>query len=109
MAVYTRERKSLLSSQARVQSPWVKVTIGDYTFGVFSRDIKKKAAADGNFYTAYNVQYPNYVQDLTVTKVNGQVNQYTLNIKYPIRPQDDPNFFEKVFNLFSITGQVVSI
>ena len=107
MAVYTRERKSLLSSQARVQSPWVKVTIGDYTFGVFSRDIKKRAAADGNFYTAYNVQYPNYVQDLTVTKVNGQVNQYTLIIKYPIRPQDDPNFFEKVFSSVSSSRKIV--
>lgn len=107
MAVYTRERKSLLSSQARVQAPWVKVTIGDYTFGVFSRDTRRKAAADGNFYTAYNVQYPNYVQDLTVTKVNGQVNQYTLSIKYPIRPQDDPNFFEKVFSSVSNSRKIV--
>ena len=27
----------LLSTQSRVQVPWVKVTIGDYTFGVYDR------------------------------------------------------------------------
>ena len=36
--------KSLLSSQARVQVPWVKVTIGDYTFG-------KPAKITANTYT----------------------------------------------------------
>ena len=24
-----------VKSQARIQTPWVKVTIGDYTFGIF--------------------------------------------------------------------------
>ena len=32
--------KSLLSSQARIQVPWVKVTIGDYTFGIFDEETK---------------------------------------------------------------------
>ena len=43
MAVFTRERKSLLSSQARIQAPWVKVTIGNFTFGVFSKHEKLEA------------------------------------------------------------------
>jgi len=106
MPIYTRERKSLLSSQARIQAPWVKVTIGDFTFGVFDRQTKNKTT-EGDFYTAYEIQYPNYIQSLNITKINGQVNQYTLNIKYPIRPQDDPNFFEKVFSSVSNTRKIV--
>ena len=33
-----------------------------------------------------------------------QGNQYTLQIDYPIRPNDDPNFFEKVFS--SVSGTI---
>ena len=107
MANYTRERKSLLSSQARIQAPWVKVTMGDFTFGVFDRATRQKQSNNGAFYLAYNIQYPSYVQRLNVTKINGQVNQYTLDIKYPIRPQDDPNFFEKVFSSVSDSRKIV--
>ena len=39
----------------------------------------------------------NFVKNLKVTKVNGQINKYTLGISYPITQFDDPNFFEKVF------------
>ena len=34
------KNRKLLSSQARVQVPWVKVTIGTYTFGVFDEQTK---------------------------------------------------------------------
>jgi len=106
MAIVPKERKSLLSSQARVQVPWIKVTIGAYTFGVFTKTTKQ--AKDGNeFYTAYNISYPNYIQSLNITKINGQVNQYTLVIKYPVRVEDDPNFFEKVFSSVSNTRKIV--
>jgi hypothetical protein len=109
MAVQTKERRSLLSSQARIQAPWIKVTIGEdadgYTFGVFSK-VKNQAMSNG-FYSAYNIRYPNFVQRLSIIKINGQVNQYTLTIKYPIRPTDDPNFFEKVFSKASKTRRIV--
>lgn len=98
------QRRSLLSSEARIQVPWVKVTIGSFTFGVFSK--KGKALnADGS-YQYYDVQYPNYVQSLSITKINGQVNQYTLSINYPITTIDDPNFFEKVFSSVSKTRKI---
>ena len=32
-----RERRSLLSSQALIQAPYVKVSIGNFTFGVFTK------------------------------------------------------------------------
>ena len=63
--------KSLLSSQARIQVPWVKVTIGDYTFGIFDSKTKSKGAKDKNgFYSTYQVKYPDYIQSLTVTKIS---------------------------------------
>jgi len=99
-------KRQLLSSQARLQVPWVKVTIGDYTFGVFSRT-KSKAKNSDDFYTAYNVQYPNFIQSLEIIKINGQVNQYTLSIIYPVTQFDDPNFFEKVFSSVSNTRKIV--
>ena len=104
---FTDERRSLLSSGARVQVPWIKVTIGNYTFGVYSRvGIEKKN--DNDFYqSTYHVQYPNFVQSLDITKINGQVNQYTLALSYPVTQTDDPNFFEKVFSSVSKTRKIV--
>ena len=101
------ERRSLLSSGARVQVPWIKVTIGNYTFGVYSRvGVEKKN--DSDFYqSTYHVQYPNFVQSLDITKINGQVNQYTLVLSYPVTQTDDPNFFEKVFSSVSKTRKII--
>ena len=101
------ERRSLLSSGARVQVPWIKVTIGNYTFGVYSRvGVEKKNNSD--FYqSTYHVQYPNFVQSLDITKINGQVNQYTLSLSYPVTQTDDPNFFEKVFSSVSKTRKII--
>lgn len=105
---FSQQRKSLLSSQSRIQIPWVKVTLGTYTFGIFDNKTKNKGAKDKNgFYSTYQVRYPDYIQSLTVTKINGQVNQYVLNIIYPITQFDDPNFFEKVFSSISSTRKIV--
>ncbi len=106
MADY-RERKSLLSNTSRVQAPWIKVTIGKYTFGVFS---KRQAAAkdDAGYYTQqFNVQYPSYVKSLSIKKINGQVNTYTLQLQYPIRTGDDPNLIEKILSSVSATRKIV--
>lgn len=96
---------SLLSTQSRVSVPFVKVTIGQYTFGVFNQTKKIKNASFD--YYSYGVQYPNYIQSLEVSKINGQVNQYTLTLTYPITQDDDPNFFEKVFSSVSKTRKIV--
>ena len=98
---------SLLSSQARIQVPWVKVTIGDYTFGIFDDQTKSWGNNQANFFNSYSVQYPQYIESLEVTKINGQVNRYTLRIKYPVTQFDDPNFFEKVFSSVSRTRKII--
>lgn len=98
------ERRSLLSSQSRVQAPWVKVTIGAYTFGVFDKKTKKD---NQGFFSHFNVQYPSYIKRLGITKINGKVNQYTLVLDYPIRPNDDPNLIEKILSSVSSTRKII--
>lgn len=99
----------LLSNMSRVQIPWVKVTIGDcYTFGVFDRDSRSLIDDEqGAYLKAFDVQYPNYIQNLKITKINGQINKYTLGISYPITQFDDPNFFEKIFSKSSGGRKIV--
>jgi len=99
--------RKLLSSQARIQVPWVKVTIGDYTFGVFDEETKTWSKDSQDFFQPFNIQYPQYITDLQVKKVNGQVNTYTLNIEYPVTLYDDPNFFEKVFSSVSSSRKII--
>ena len=100
---------SLLGSTSRVEVPFIKVTFGSgsnaYSFGVYQKTTSRKMDEDG-FYEAAKIVYPNYVKSLNITKINGQVNQYTLNIAYPITATDDPNFFEKVFSSVSKTRKI---
>ena len=101
------KNRSLLSSQARIQVPWVKVTIGDYTFGIFDDQTKEWGKDSAGFYQPFSIQFPQYIKSLQVEKINGQVNKYTLQINYPITQYDDPNFFEKVFSSVSSTRKIV--
>lgn len=98
MSTFTpKSRRSLLSSPAFVQAPFIKVTIGEQSFGVYERSGHGEKRKDGS-YSAYNVRYPQFIKSLHITKINGQVNQYTLNLVYPVRENDDPNYFEKVLS-----------
>lgn len=90
---------NLISNEALIETPFVKVDIGNYSFGVYRRD----SIGAGQI----RITYPNYIQKLTINKINGSVNQYTLEIIYPITANDDPNFFEKVFSSVSDTRRIV--
>ena len=85
---------NLLTFPTLVESPFIIVKIGDYTFGSATKSGK------GNYLT---VTFPNYMDSLTVTKVNGQVNTYSLKMTYPIVAGEDPNKFEKIFSSVSDT------
>lgn len=89
----------LLSNQSLVEAPFVKVDIGEYTFGIF-----QKSKISGS---SYRITYPNFIKGLEVKKINGTVNQYTLSIAYPVTAESDPNFFEKVFSSVSDTRKIV--
>lgn len=97
----------LLGSTSRVVTPFIKVTIGDYTFGVYEKQVSKQTYDEYGSYKLNKIRYPNYIQSLSIQKVNGMVNKYTLNITYPITDKDDPNFFEKVFSSVSQTRKII--
>ena len=94
---------NLLSSPSRVETPYIKVQIGDYTFAVFDKTSKKIQ----NNQILTKIKYPNYIQSLSIEKINGTVNKYSLNFKYAITESSDPNFFEKVFSSVSKTRKIV--
>ena len=108
MADITRESSrvgSLLASTNRVEAPFVRVKIGDVVFGVFERQTKKINDKNG-VVSKLATQYPNYIQSLSVDKINGAVNKYYLQLVYQITENSDPNFFEKVFGSISDTFRI---
>jgi len=101
---------NLLGTLSRVETPFVKVAIGDYTFGVYTSSSDKARGYELNRRInrdIHGIQYPNYVQSLEIQKINGTVNRYSLSISYPITGGDDPNFFEKVFSSVSSSRKIV--
>ena len=97
---------NLLSNPSRIETPFIKIVIGDYTFGVYDKASSQGIDSKG-VYTINKIKYPNYVQSLNIEKVNGVVNKYTLNLIYPVTEADDPNFFYKVFSSVSQTRKII--
>lgn len=93
---------SLVSTQNRVEAPFIIVKIGDYTFGqcsnISSRSKMKQAGM---------VTYPDFVKSLRIVKVNGSVNTYTLQLDYIITENDDPNMMEKVLSSVSTSRKIL--
>lgn len=88
---------NLLSNTSRVETPFITITIAGQTFGVYNKQVRSVVDESG-YSKRVSVTYPNYMQSLTVQKINGQVNIYTLNLIYAIRPGDDPNLLDKLFS-----------
>ena len=66
---------SLLSTSTFVESPFVIVKIGKYTFGSYTDK--------GNlnkYGSSLSVTYPNYMQSIDITKINGvETNNFAFN------------------------------
>ena len=96
---------NLLMPDTRVEAPFVRVSIGGYTFGVYEEKSRGVDVRNGHVKTV-TAKYPNYIQNLSINKINGTVNTYSLSIKYPITENNDPNFFEKIFSSISDTRKI---
>ena len=83
----------LISTENFIEAPFIIVKMGDYTFGTYTG--KKENAILGS---TMRVTYPNFMKGISVVKINGQVNTYTLKMTYAITENDDPNMLEKVFS-----------
>lgn len=88
--------ESLMSLQNMVESPFIIVKIGDYTFGHCSN-------TGGS---TMSVTFPNFMKSLNITKISGAVNTYTLKMEYAITQFDDPNMLEKVFSSVNKTRKI---
>lgn len=87
----------LLSTTSLVETPIIIVNIGGITLGMYSKEVKN--VIQGNaVYRSIITQYPNFMESLNVTKINGALNTYTLVMRYAITQFDDPNLLEKVFS-----------
>lgn len=80
----------LLSFPSLVEAPFVILRVGEYRFGTYSKD--------GSLSSRLNVQYPNFIEGMTVQKVNGTVNQYTINLVYQIEAGRDPNLVDRILS-----------
>ena len=96
---------SLLSATSRVEAPVIYVTIGDYVFGMFNKSVKSIIDSTGITKRVITT-YPNFMKSVTVEKVNGVLNTYTIQMIYAIRNGDDPNLLEKVFSSVSNTRKI---
>lgn len=92
----------LLSTPTYVESPFIEVQIGDYTFGSYTKEGSTERA-----YSEARVTYPNYMDSLRITKINGAINQYTLSMIYKVQPGDDPNLIDKVISSVSDSRKIV--
>ena len=87
---------NLLSFPSLVESPFIIVKIGEYTFGNYSSKDTSTRFTGSN-----KVTYPNYMQAINIVKINGAVNTYTIKMVYAITAGADPNLLEKVFSSVS--------
>lgn len=83
---------NLVSIPTLVESPFIIVTIAGHTFGMAYK------SGEG---LALTIEFPNFMQSLTVVKVNGEVNTYNLRMVYQIKEGDDPNLLDNVFSQIS--------
>lgn len=79
----SKVRSSLSISDALVEAPFIEVDFNGYIIG----------SKSGSLDTA-----PNYISQIDITKTNGEINQYKLQIVYQIRPGEDPNKLDQLFS-----------
>lgn len=91
----------LLSFPSLVESPFIIVKIGDYTFGSYTR-----SGSISRFGGSANVTYPNFMKSLNIVKINGTVNTYSIRMEYAIKQGDDPNLLDKVFSTVADTRKI---
>lgn len=93
--------KSLVSVQTRVESPFIIVKIGNYTFGHCAHKSERQKLG-----SLLNITFPNYMESINIIKINGSVNTYTIGMVYGITETDDPNMLERVFSSVSNSREI---
>ena len=95
------KKANLVSVPTLVESPFIVVTIGGYTFGSYIDSGKYNLNGVHS-----KVNFPNYMKSLEIVKINGTVNTYTLVFEYHIEYGQDPNLLDKVFSTASADRRI---
>lgn len=88
----------LVTSSEYIEVPFIAVKIGEYAFG------SVHSSSDGlinRVGTTVKKIYPNFMKSINITKINGTVNTYTINLVYAIQPGDDPNKIDYILSTIS--------
>lgn len=73
----------LTSFPSLVQAPYIDLSFNGIRIGGY-----------GNI----GDKFPNYINSLSVSKINGKINKYTIGLNYQIRPGEDPNFIDALLS-----------
>lgn len=95
------KKANLVTIPTLVESPFIIAKIGGHTFGSFSKGSYKSSGAH------LNVEFPNYMKSLNITKVNGTVNTYNLVFSYQVAYGEDPNKLDKIFSKAATDRKIV--
>lgn len=90
---------STVSTQNRIEAPFIIVEIGGVKFGHCS-DMSNRTKL-GSIVT-----YPNFMKSIHIVKINGAVNTYTIQMEYGITENDDPNLIEKILSSVNKTREI---
>lgn len=85
------KRGNLLSNENVIEAPIIVLNLNGVTIGGY-----------GNLGDVY----PNYISSLTINKINGRINQYTINLVYTVRYGEDPNFIDKLLSMTGFTNKI---
>lgn len=85
------KKGTLLSSQSLVEAPIIILKLGGKIIGGYGND---------------GDMYPNYIQSLTVEKISGRINKYTINLVYQVRYGEDPNLIDKLLSMTGFTNKI---
>lgn len=87
----TTQKGELLSYQTVVEAPVIILNLNGVIIGGY-----------GNLGDVY----PNYITSMTVNKISGKINQYTINLVYTVRFGEDPNFIDKLLSHTGFTNKI---
>ena len=84
-------RGDLLSYPNLVEAPFIEVELNGVTIGGYGNE---------------EDLYPNHIVSLEIDKINGRINQYTINITNQVRQGEDPNFIDSLLSRTGIRNKV---
>lgn len=72
---------SVVSVPSIVEAPYIIAKIGGVEIGKFGKN-----------------EFPNYMNSINISKINGTLNTYTLNLSHQVQAGEDPNYLDKIFS-----------